>query len=167
MSRDMIVSFFSNSGSGWQRSLLWSVLCVSRVAASTDKLQVSSQLHERLDEMFSLAWTQIWKQNKTSWWWTCEVRFFAWIRCWIRILKVVTVIKGLIKVIQFTANKSRQSKEVFAETSSSPEHLKMGQKLKILIFVFLSFLLWASSDRNQTSSTAIISYAIYSWLSNW
>ena len=39
--------------------------------------------------------------------------------------------------------------------------------LKIHLFVLLSFLLWASSDRYQTSSTSIVSYAFYSLLNNW
>ena len=43
-----------------------------------------------------------------------------------------------------------------------PPHLKMGQTFENTAFRFLSFLLWASSDRNQTFSTAIVSYAIYS-----
>ena len=35
-------------------------------------------------------------------------------------------------------------------------------------FRFVKFLLWASSDRNQTSSTTIVSYGTYiSCLTNW
>ena len=36
--------------------------------------------------------------------------------------------------------------------------------MKIPLFVLLSFLLWASSDPNQSPSTLIVSFAIYSWL---
>ena len=46
---------------------------------------------------------------------------------------------------------------------------KWDRVLKIQLFVLLSFLLWASSNRNQTFSTLIVSILpsiFYSWLTN-
>ena len=44
---------------------------------------------------------------------------------------------------------------------------KWGRNWKIRIFVLLRFLQWTPSDRNQISSTPIVSYVIYNKLSIW
>ena len=41
------------------------------------------------------------------------------------------------------------------------------QFFKFIYNILLHFLQWASSDRNRTSTTSILSYGVYSWLTNW